>query len=435
MLGLDNLSINRRLVEKLEVVVTVFWLLYFTGVRVPPPLPESLVNALSYPFIAILVILHWKRLSWFATRDIPLLLLVGMALASLFWSVAPEFTLDFNRGLLRTFMFGAYLATRYSLKEQMKILTWVFGIGAILNLVVALAIPSYGVTDEGAFVGLFPYKNYMGYTMVLGAITFLLTAFQERKPNWLAWSGFCLTVALIVLARSSGSLVCLLVLLALMPLYWLIKLHYKTKVILLCLVCILAGSAAIIIFGNLETILVNILGKNIEFNGRTPLWTLIIEKVVEERPWLGYGMNAFWKSDAGLYVITNTWAKSRETFLSQSFNFHSGYMPVFSGLGFLGISLYAITLVTVFIRVVILLLSTKQKEFFWCLQFLIFIIVGGFADDIVSILNTSSYCVIYVSICLLTAIEWRRIKVNQKRYVSTNLTKLDPSHSSESKIS
>ena len=356
MIRLRNLSIHRGLVEKLEVVVTVFWLLYFMGVQFPPPVPASLVNALSYPFIAILVALHWKRLFWVGTRDIILLLLVGISLASFFWSAAPELTLDANRGLLRMILFGAYLATRYSIKEQMKILTWVFAIGATLSLFFALAVPSYGISPvdghRGAFIGIFPYKNYMSYSMVLGAITFLLVALQERKPNWLAWSGFFLTVVLSVLTRSSSGLACLLILLALMPLYQLIRLHYKPKVILLCLVCILAGSAAIIILGNLETILVDILGESVTFSGRTPIWTLVIEKVIEERPWLGYGVNAFWKSDAGLFVILNTWASlSQKNIINQTFNFHNAYLVVFSGLGFLGLLFYVVSFLIVFIRV------------------------------------------------------------------------------------
>ncbi len=425
-------------VRNLEVVVTVIWLLYFMGVKVPPPIPESLVNALSYPFIAILVILHWKRLSWVATRDITLLLLVGTALASVFWSADLGKTLDSCRGLLRIVLFGAYLTTRYSLKEQMKILAWVFGIGAILSLAVALAIPSYGMAGRidhpGALQGIFAHKNILGYAMAIGAILFLLTAIKDRKPNWLAWSGFGLTVVLTVLAYSSSALVSLLLLLSLMPVYQLVKQHYKLQVILLSMTCILAGSAAIFIFGNLDTILVDILGETVEFNGRTPIWDLIVEKTLE-RPWLGYGYNAFWESDAGVYVILHTWASSdgAKEAVEKGFNAHSGYFEFLPQLGFLGISLYAISLVTVLVRVFMLLLSTQKIEFFWFLQFLVFISVANFGDamSIAIVGPSNSYTAIYASICLSTAIEWRRI--SKKRYFKIERNKLDL-HCSDSKI-
>jgi O-antigen ligase len=403
------------------------------GVALPSPLPK-LMNVLTYPIIAILVILHWKRLSWVATRDISLLLFVGTAFASVFWSVKLGGTLGGFRGLLRTFLFGAYLTTRYSLKEQMKILAWVFGIGAILSLAVALAIPSYGTRGKGVWMGIFAHQNLLGFAMTIGAILFLLTAIKERKPNWLAWSGFGLAVVLTVLTHGSGPLVSLLLLLLLTPVYKLVRQQYKLRVILLSMICILAGSAAIFIFANLETILVDILGEGLTFNGRTPIWDLIVEKTWE-RPWLGYGYNAFWKSDAGAYVILHTWASNEgaKEAVEQGFNAHNGYFELLPQLGFLGISLYAISLVTVFVRVFILLGSTQKIEFFWLLQFLVFISVSNLGDAMaISILApNNSYTAIYVSICLSTAIEWRRI--SKKHYFKRERNKLDL-HCSDSKI-
>ena len=204
--------------RKIEVVVTIIWLLYFLGVRLPSPLPR-LIAGLSYPIIAILIALHWKRLSWVATRDIPLLLLVGTSFASFFWSADPGMTLRGCRGLLRTILFGAYLATRYSLKEQMKILAWVFGIAVTLTGTVVVAIPSYGMAGRidhpGALQGIFEHKNSLGYAMTLAAIIFLLTAIRERKPNWLVWGGFGIAVVFTILSYSSSARVSLLLLLSL----------------------------------------------------------------------------------------------------------------------------------------------------------------------------------------------------------------------------
>ena len=415
MIRVQNLSVHRSLIGKLEITITVFLLVFFLG-EFQLPIPASLIKILSYPLIAILVALHWRRLSWIAIKDIPLLLLWGFSLASIFWSVAPGVSLDTNRGLLRIFLFGAYLAARYSIKELMKIYAWVFAIAIILGLVVALAIPGYGFSHtlrhDGAFTGLFGYKNTTGYNLVAGAMTFLVFAIKNRKPDWLAWSLFCLAVTLTIFTKSSASLACLLVVISPIPLYRLIKLHYKTKVLVLCLVSILTCIIVGIILGNLEIILVDILGEGTSFNGRMPIWTLIIEKMTEERPWLGYGIAAFWKSDAGLFVMINSWAGGDiDNIMSQQFNFHSSFIAVLADLGFIGLFLYLLSMITVFFRVIILLISTKRIEFFWCFQFLIFILVGGFADELVSILKVNSYSIIYVSISLSTFIEWRRTKI------------------------
>ena len=148
MLGFHNLSINRRLVEKLEIGAIIIWLVYFQSVKVPPPFTSSFFNSLSYPLAAALLALHWKRIFYVATRDIILLLFLGVAFASIFWTVNLSATIEANRGLLRTFLLGAYLAACFDLKEQMKILAWVFGISLVLSLICALAIPSYGIGEN-----------------------------------------------------------------------------------------------------------------------------------------------------------------------------------------------------------------------------------------------------------------------------------------------
>ncbi|MEL6495577.1 MAG: hypothetical protein AAFQ41_10715 [Cyanobacteria bacterium J06623_7] len=188
MIGSQPLIVNRRLVEKLEIVVTVVWLLYFLDVNVPPPIPLSLINALSYPFVALLVALHWRQVAYIATRNLPLLLFAALAFFSVAWSADMTSSFEISRGLLRTFLFGAYFTARYSLKEQMRILAWVLGIAAVLSLLVCLGIPSYGIKEDG-WQGIFPYKNYMGRAMVLGGIL-LVTLALKNWQNWLYWGGF-----------------------------------------------------------------------------------------------------------------------------------------------------------------------------------------------------------------------------------------------------
>jgi exopolysaccharide production protein ExoQ len=435
MIELNNKLLNLWL-RKLEVPATVILLLYFLSTGFPSPIPK-LMNILSYPMIAVLVSLHWKRISWVAIRDLPLLLLIGLAFASALWSADLEMTINGCRGLLRTVLLGAYFSTCYSLKEQMKILTWVFGMAAILTVMSVILIPSYGMAGRidhpGALQGIFDHKNSLGYAMTLGAVLFLLTAIQERKPNWLAWSGFALTIVLTLLAYSSSALMSLLLLISLIPVYQLIKQHYKLQVVLLSIACILGCAAAIFIFGNSESILVDILGESTTFSGRTPIWDLMIKKTLE-RPWLGYGINAFWSSDAGVDVILNTWAPNEYAINGQGFNAHSGYLAFLPQLGFLGIFIYAISFITVFVRVFILLLSTKKIEFFWFFQLLTFLAVANFADQMVSILGSTTYTTLYVSISLSTAVEWRRIRVSHKRYARANIGKPNRSYSHESKI-
>ncbi len=404
------MQINHRLVNiksnNLEIAATIILLLYFLELNLPSII-SSFLNALSYPIVLILAISNYKRLLWVATRDLVPWILIGITLASVFWTVDIGSTIAGNRGLLRTVIFGAYFATRYDVREQMKILAWIFSIAAVLSLIVVLINPGYGDFGEG-WKGIFPHKNYLGYAMSLGAALFIILTFENQKSIWWMWVGFGLTLSLALLAKSSAALINLVTLFSLMPFYQVVKQKYKLRVVFLSLVSIFAGIVAVLIFSNLDTILIDILGEGLTFNGRTPIWTLIIEKVMEERLWLGYGYNAFWQSDAGVYVMTNTWAGFRP----EGFNAHSGYLELLANLGLLGILVFSISLLTVFSRTIILLLSSKQIEFFWLLQFLVFFSTSAFSDVFVSITNTNSYVVIYFAICFSTAVDFKRICKN-----------------------
>ena len=426
---LDRQSFVRGF-KKIEVGITIIWLLYFFDVALPEPISDQ-INLLSYPIIAILFFLYWKRLIWVATRDVFLLLLIGTILASIFWSVSPQNTINASRGFIRMFLFGAYMTTRYSLKEQMRILTWVFGIAAILSIAVVIAIPSYGLSTvhQGAWEGIFAHKGMLGDAMSIGAILFLFTAFEQRSPNWLAWIGFGITVAINILTDSSSSLISFMLLLSLIPLYLTIKQQYKLKTILLCVGCIIAVSIAIFIVGNLETILVDVL--NQETSGRVSIWSLMLERILQERPWIGYGFNAFWNSEAGTFVGRYAW---EETVVATDFNAHSSYMELYAGLGFLGIVVYAISLVTVFIRTVMLLMSTRRIEFFWFAEFLVFAHIAGISNVGKIASGASSYLIVYVSICLSTAVEWRRLKMDRPQHIKTNLNKYNYNRDPKSRV-
>lgn len=409
MVELQSLSIHRRLVERFEIVVTVFWLLYFLDVNIPPPIPGGIINALSYPFVALLVALHWKEVAYVATRNITLLIFLSLAIFSIVWSADLASTFDINRGLVRTFIFAAYFTARYNLKEQMKIMAWVIGIAAILSLVTCLGIPSYGVKEDG-WQGIFPYKNYMGRGMVLGGIL-LLTLALENARNWWYWVGFILTFFLAIVSQSSTSVLLLLILVVQMPLYFLIKQQYRVRVVLLSLLGVVLGIVVMLIVAQQETILVDILGEGTNFNGRTPIWSIVIDTVSQERPWLGYGYGGFWTSDAGAHVITNTWASDQG--IVENFNAHNVYIEMFADLGLVGLMLYGLVLVNVAIKGMILLLASKKIEFFWLYQFLMFITLASLADVGLGFSATNTYGILSIAACLSISLEYQRLQKKQ----------------------
>jgi O-antigen ligase len=367
----------------------------------------------SYPITLILIIWRWKRFAYFATRDLPLLLLVGMAMASVFWSAAPDVTSIETKAILRATLLGVYLATRFSIKEQIQLLAWALGIGAVLSLLVALAIPSYGIHSMGeegmigAWKGIFDVKNRFASIMMLASGLFLVLALNSPRKRGLFWSLFGLAAVLLFLSKGKTAYSVFLMSLCLLPLQKFVKQQYKLRVFLLLTALLVGGTATVLILSNLEFIVVDTLGKNMELNGRLPIWTLIFDKILE-RPWFGYGMSGFWTSDEALYVLYNSWADlSLES--GVRFNAHSGYLELCLALGFLGFLLYTLHFLTLFIRTVNLWITTKSMEIFWILQTLVVLFFLNFADSI-SILGTGTMWSLYVSMAISTAVQQSRIR-------------------------
>jgi O-antigen ligase len=402
--------------RKLETALLVLLMLNFIGGSLSPPLPgfvNSALNVASYGLLFPLFALRWKGLIYVATRDIPLLLLLVMTVASVFWSAAPENSLTEIRPFLRAGLLGMYLARYYSIKEQIRLFTWIFTIAAILSLVLVLALPAYGTHGGGIgtpWKGIFNYKNTLARVMVLAAMLYLITAINTRRKRWVALTGFCLAIALILGSQGKTSLASLFILLCLFPIYITVKQNYKLQISLYTILVLVGGAAVIWSAFNLETIVVQGLKKDMTFNGRTEIWTLAIERGLE-RPWLGYGYVGFWTSDYSLIIINNTWASSDGGGgeAKVRFNSHNHFIDMFLQVGGLGFSLYILSYLIVFLRLVFLLSLTRNPQFLWMLQFVVGQTLFNLADSS-TLLGGDGFWTIYVSIAFSTALENNRVR-------------------------
>ena len=405
-----------RIALKLEPWLVGSLVMYFLDVNAHP-LIVKVMKPGSYAILAALISWRWKRFAYLATRDIPLLLLIGMSAASILWSAAPAFTEDEFKAAIRGSMLGIYLATRYSMKEQMRLWTWVLGIGVVLSLVLPLILPYYGRLS-GSWFGIYVFKNLGACIFTITAILFLLVALNSRKHRWISWIIFGIALVLLVLSQGKTAYSIFAISLCLMPFSKVIKQQYKLQVFLLLTLLVVFGSALVLFVSNLEFILVDTLGKDMQLNGRLPLWQLILDKVYE-RPWLGYGSAGFWTSEHALYVINNSWAGSYGSNVGIGgegvrFNAHNGYLDLLLEYGLVGLSLYICSVLTTVFRLVTIVSATATVESFWMLQTLLALLLFNINDRL-GIVGQSSLWSLYVAIALSTALQCERMR--KKRYL------------------
>ncbi|WP_017651404.1 O-antigen ligase family protein [Fortiea contorta] len=401
--------------KSLEVISVIFLLLFAESLNASF-IPSSLINILSYGIILILIVGRLKRFTYAASRDTSLILLIGVALASVYWSINPSDTAQEVRALLRSLFFSIYLAMQYTPKELIRLLSWVIGFALILSFFASLMFPSYTISSEpdnySAWQGIFNHKQIFGRFLSFGSTIFISNLIAKKGSIWnnLSWLGFIFI--LLIFSQSKTGLIAYLLVLLFLPVYKIVVQKHGRALFLL--IALLITSLLIILISlNIENIVVGYLGKNLEFNGRTPIWTMIIDKGLE-RPFLGYGYNAFWTSNESTFIIMNSWARGQEGFRTGQiiFHAHNGFLDLFLQLGLIGVILFTYNLLLTIIRIINLLFTTRQFEYFWMLQFLVVYLIFNLSEGQTLLSTSNILWIIYGFISLSSSIQYNRIKSN-----------------------
>ena len=340
---------HNRLIQ-LEKVFVVISLLIFTGAIIPLLRAQDTENFEGDPLIQMLFILiyiviagvifvNFRKFIELIKNDIWIILLVLIAVASFFWSVAPEITSRRIVAIIGTTLFGIYLAMRYNLHDILKLLLWSFGIITLLSVIFGVFLPQFGVHSglhDGAWRGVFTHKNVLAKYMTLSSLVFLVFILMNKgRKRKLLWAGFILSLLLVLLSTSKTGLVMVISFLILIPLFR--SLRWKARILIpfFIMVFLTVCSIGILFVGNIEEIL-GAMGKDITFSGRTELWGAVWSKILQEF-WLGYGYRSFWigweGESADVYIDTG-WMPVHS---------HNGLLDLWLELGLIGVTTFIIS--------------------------------------------------------------------------------------------
>jgi len=399
---------GKQWANKVETVLIFVFVLYFIGVSTPLIISKAM-NALSYPVIAGLILRRFRHFSFVAFQSPALLILILFTLSSFIWSVDLSETISDARGLLRTTAFGIYISTRYSLKQQIRFYMYVFIATAILSLWAVFFLPTgtHFINGVDAWRGVFPHKNFMSRVMAIGSMLCLnLFLDPSTSHKLVALLSFFLCVILIIFSAGKSAMVISLLLLMILPLYTLVQQKYKLQVFLYGTILVIISIVSIIVFQNIETIIVDILGKDMNLNGRIPLWKLCFDKIFE-RPFLGYGYSAFFSSEEANYILKNTaWSQEADT----RFYAHNGYIGILLGTGFLGLFLLSCFLIETLRNTISLIRIDKNIETIFALQFLVFIFTYNLFDGSGLVTAKDAMWMVLVSLSLSSSLDIYRKK-------------------------
>lgn len=403
----------RKFLISAEQILTFTCLMLYSGTPLDPFLTDGftvkegdrtifrLLYTLTYIVSLSLIALRWKKVAYVFSKDKFIWALIGVCVLSSFWSSDPDTTVRRVIALLGTTIFGLYLASRYTLKEQLKLCAYMLVISAVMCFLFAILLPQYGIdpNQNGSWRGIYPTKNVLGKTFVLSGAIFFFLAMTTKENRWFSWLGYLTSGLLILLSRSTTSIVNLIIITAAFLIYdRILHLKYKVMIPILTLLSIIGIAFYALFISEADTILGSV-GKDTTLTGRSELWPVVLQ-MIAKKPWLGYGYGAFWieqNSESSIVVQAVQWDAP---------NAHNGFLDLWLALGLLGILVFIIGFVINFLRAIYLIRYNGKSEILWLLVYLTFTLLSNITETTLLGQNNLEW-VLYVSAILSSKLSTR----------------------------
>lgn len=368
-----------------------------------------------YLFAYLLLISNWKRIISILLRQPWAVLLITYAVLSSFWSVAPSITIASSRSLIIQYILAISCVLLYTPSEIIKVITRVLAFSAVMSLLYVFFLPNVGTRGD-TLRGIFNHQSALSLSMSMGIIGLLNQFLLNRKSGKGVLSG-AITLALcsictylLVFCGAKTALGAFFASLIVVPLYFLKQirgLRSRTLSLFALTYFFILGSSFLYVIH--EYIIVDILGKTTDFTGRTVTWEFIMSKF-SERPFLGYGMDAFWQNPD----IAKAFAALVERRIPSVYNSHSSYYDMLISLGLLGSLLGLVLIVRVTYQNFVLVTQHQSLTALWSLQIIVILLVAGFSDVAPGMLNSRNIgWLVFCIISIISADQYKKLAANR----------------------
>jgi exopolysaccharide production protein ExoQ len=347
----------------------------------------------NYIITCFLLLLRWKKVIFVLKKNKWIIALVALAVISIFWSSIPNKTISRGIALVGTTLFGLYLASRYSMKQQLQLFGWMYWLAVVLSFIFIGALPKYGVMSglhEGKWRGIYNHKNTLGKIISPGIIVFLLLAIGNNKKGWLFWLGFLLSLFLLLRSTSTSSLLNTVIVLGASLCYRVFRWRDDWMISGLISLVTVGGSFYLFLSTNSELFFAA-LGKETTLTGRGDMWPYIFE-MIWKNPLLGYGYGAFWSGPdtPSFYIWQVTGWKPP--------NSHNGFLDILLHLGFLGLCLFIFEYLFMTLpKALNWVRFSRTSEGLWPILYMTYMLLANLGESTLMIQN-DLFWVFYVSI-------------------------------------
>jgi exopolysaccharide production protein ExoQ len=294
-----------------------------------------LILSVSYLSVAAILIPYYREALYVVRRNWFLVALVLLAFVSCLWAEMPALVLRRSIAVCGTTLFGIALAVRLSLEEQLRLLSWLFRITAVLSLACIVLLPGYGLSsDTGGheWRGVFGYKNVLGSMMAMSVLVERLLPTHTRFSRTLSRLALLLSAVLLLLSGSITPAVALAGSIVLMEIYKVASQRLRIPLYATVLAILLLVSSGMMVLGVSSKAIAGVVGRSSDLTGRTEIWSWTVSFIFE-RPILGYGYSGFWVGATAASAVVD---QAMGAMIMYS---HNGYLESLLTLGVVGLVL------------------------------------------------------------------------------------------------
>jgi exopolysaccharide production protein ExoQ len=391
----NALGIN--ILDVLENCFAIIGLFFFTsGLDTLLLGQDMVIKALRYLILLIsfiFLLLRWRSSLKALIKGALLWPLILLAIVSYTWSIFPIDTIDSIQGeTFPTVCFSLYFASRFTIRQQLRLLAITLGIGTLLSIFYAVAIPSVGIEPSGDWKGIYVQKNNFSGMMIMALMVFFVLGSRNENPveRLFARFGLWISIAAILLSNSKTGLILFIVLLSFLYAFKHFRWRGVRTLLIADLLLMTVFFSSRYIFGNWEP-LVEGLGKDPTMSGRTVIWYGSFMKIAE-RPWLGYGRESFWVKGS-----QDAWEVG--ALLVQGFvpaHAHNGYIDILIDLGIIGLILFLIGFIPTIVLAFKRAYKATRPEDLWPLALMMLVFLYNMTESVL-MKRANFYWVIYLS--------------------------------------
>ncbi|TRZ79247.1 MAG: O-antigen ligase family protein [Actinobacteria bacterium] len=279
---------------------------------------------------------------------------VGWMLLSTLWATSSSNTLFEAVTLTMTCFAGLYVATSFTLVQQLSLFFVAMQPGLFFSWFAVWQNWSSSIQiEDGNWVGIYFNRNSLAPTAALGllcAAALVWIVLIRRPKQWMAFTAVFLALLMfdgfVLLRSGSSTSVGAILVFGSVWAFWTIvrwlkrRINISPRQMLLSvytgfLVALISVTTLVFYF---QKRLLDLVGKKIDFNGREVLWRFSWDGFTD-RPIIGWGWMSAWR--------TQEFFKKREFWwsLTNSYWSHSAMMDVLLGGGVIGATLLVVVIV------------------------------------------------------------------------------------------